>query len=73
MKILNFGSMNIDKTYSLEHIVRPGETVNSIKYEEFIGGKGLNQSVALAYAGAEVWHAGLVGKLDGLALVLIPV
>lgn len=69
LKILNFGSMNIDKTYSLEHIVRPGETVNSIKYEEFIGGKGLNQSVALAYAGAEVWHAGLVGKLDGLALV----
>ena len=69
MKILNFGSMNIDKTYSLEHIVRPGETVNSMKYEEFIGGKGLNQSVALAHAGAKVWHAGLVGSLDGGPLV----
>ena len=69
LKILNFGSMNIDKTYSLEHIVRPGETVNSMKYEEFIGGKGLNQSVALAHAGAKVWHAGLVGSLDGGPLV----
>ncbi len=68
MKILNFGSLNIDKTYTVQEIVKPGETISSLKYEEFIGGKGLNQSVALAKAGAEVWHAGLIGS-DGGPLI----
>lgn len=65
MKILNFGSLNIDKTYTVQEIVKPGETISSINYEEFIGGKGLNQSVALAKAGADVWHAGLIGSDGG--------
>lgn len=68
MKILNFGSLNIDKVYKVDSVVRPGETINSLSYEEFIGGKGLNQSVALARAGADVWHAGLIGKIDGQCL-----
>lgn len=46
MKILNFGSLNIDYTYSLEHIVQPGETITSRSLEVFPGGKGLNQSIA---------------------------
>ena len=61
MKILNFGSLNIDYVYSVEHFVRAGETLASDKLELFAGGKGLNQSVALARAGAEVYHAGLIG------------
>lgn len=68
MKILNFGSLNIDKTYQVEHFVQPKETVQALAYEEFCGGKGLNQSVALALAGAEVYHAGAVGA-DGSALL----
>lgn len=64
MKILNFGSLNIDYTYSLEHIVQPGETITSRSLEVFPGGKGLNQSIALARAGADVYHAGLIGS-DG--------
>ena len=64
MKILNFGSLNIDYTYSLEHIVQPGETITSRSLEVFPGGKGLNQSIALARAGANVYHAGLIGS-DG--------
>ena len=60
MRILNFGSLNIDDVYSVEHFVRPGETVSPISYQQFPGGKGLNQSVALACAGAKVCHAGLV-------------
>lgn len=64
MKILNFGSLNIDYVYSLDHIVAPGETITSNKMEVFPGGKGLNQSVALAKAGAEIYHAGMVGA-DG--------
>lgn len=62
MKVLNFGSLNIDYVYSVDHIVQGGETILSDKVETFCGGKGLNQSVALANAGVPVYHAGLVGK-----------
>ncbi len=66
--ILNFGSLNIDHVYQVEDFVRPGETIPSIGYNRVPGGKGLNQSVALARAGAHVYHAGKVGE-DGLFLV----
>ena len=69
MKILNFGSLNIDYVYQVDHIVKPGETVSSHKMQVFPGGKGLNQSIALAHAGAEVWHAGCIGTKDGAFLV----
>nr|WP_308627228.1 ribokinase [uncultured Eisenbergiella sp.] len=67
MKILNFGSLNIDKVYKVPHFVRPGETISSRSYECFPGGKGLNQSIAVSRAGAAVFHAGTIGK-DGLFL-----
>ena len=66
MKILNFGSCNIDYVYSLDHIVAVGETETSDKLEIFPGGKGLNQSIAAARAGAKVYHAGCVGEDGGL-------
>lgn len=69
MKILNFGSLNIDRTYTVKDIVKPGETISSIDYQEFIGGKGLNQSISLSKSGASVWHAGLVGESDGQQLI----
>lgn len=65
MKILNFGSLNIDNVYRVDHFIRPGETMSSLGMEVFCGGKGLNQSIAIARAGAQVWHAGAVGKSDG--------
>lgn len=65
MKILNFGSLNLDKVYTLPHFPRPGETLAAEKVETFCGGKGLNQSVALARAGGSVFHAGCVGASDG--------
>jgi len=61
MKILDFGSINIDDVYSVEHFVRAGETMATLGYEQFCGGKGLNQSIALARAGAKVYHACVVG------------
>lgn len=64
MKILNFGSCNIDYVYSLNHVVCTGETEQTHSMNIFPGGKGLNQSIALAKAGAEVYHAGCIGK-DG--------
>lgn len=68
-RVLNFGSLNIDYVYSLEYFVRAGETVISDCREIFVGGKGLNQSVALGSAGAKVYHAGAVGTEDGQMLV----
>jgi len=64
MKILNFGSLNLDLVYQMPHFVRAGETLSSTAFSRNVGGKGLNQSVALAKAGAEIYHAGLVGE-DG--------
>ena len=62
MRILNLGSINIDHVYEVEHFVRPGETLSSSSYKIFAGGKGFNQSIALARAGAVTCHAGKVGK-----------
>ncbi len=64
MRILCFGSLNIDKVYQVDHILLPGETLSASDVQEHCGGKGINQSVALARAGADVWHAGLIGP-DG--------
>lgn len=68
MKVLCFGSLNIDYTYKVEHFVQKGETISSQSLQVFSGGKGLNQSIALAKAGAEVYHAGAIGT-DGRFLL----
>ena len=64
MKVLNIGSMNLDLVYSVDHIVQPGETEASFALDTFLGGKGLNQSMALAKAGVEVYQGGMIGE-DG--------
>ena len=61
MRIINFGSLNIDKVYQVEQFVRPGQTITAKDYAVAAGGKGLNQSLAAARAGAEVLHAGAIG------------
>ena len=61
MRVLNFGSLNLDYVYQVDHFVRPGETLSSISRAVKLGGKGLNQSIALARAGAKVAHAGCIG------------
>jgi len=68
MKILNFGSLNLDHVYSVDHFVREGETLASYSMNDFLGGKGFNQSIALARAGCAVYHAGKIG-VDGGALL----
>ena len=64
MKVLNIGSMNLDHVYTVDHIVEPGETQSSTQLQLFLGGKGMNQSVALAKAGVEVYQGGMIGE-DG--------
>lgn len=61
MKIINFGSLNIDRVYSVANFALPGETIHANSLQIYPGGKGLNQSLAAARAGAEVIHAGAVG------------
>jgi ribokinase len=64
MRILNFGSINIDHVYEVAHFVQPGETIRCLRYHRNAGGKGLNQSIALSRAGAQTFHAGVIGD-DG--------
>ena len=68
MKVLNMGSMNLDYVYSVDHIIQPGETEATGSRNIFLGGKGINQSCALAKAGVEVYHAGMIGA-DGQAFL----
>lgn len=67
MKFLVFGSLNIDRVYSLKHLPEKGETLSCDKYEIHVGGKGLNQAVSLSKAGADVYMAGCIGE-DGKML-----
>lgn len=67
-KVINFGSLNIDHVYTVDHFVQPGETTSALSFELLPGGKGLNQSVALAKSGGIVHHAGKVG-IDGIWLI----
>jgi ribokinase len=62
MKVAGIGSLNIDYVYQMAHFIRPGETAPCKKLTIGCGGKGLNQSVALAQAGAETYHVGLRGQ-----------
>ncbi|MGJ8513201.1 ribokinase [Carnimonas bestiolae] len=63
--IYNFGSINIDNVYRVPHLVTPGETLASLSYSQVLGGKGSNQSLALARAGAQVSHIGAIARGDG--------
>lgn len=64
MKVLVYGSLNIDLLYSVDHIVKPGETISSTSLVKSAGGKGANQAAALAKAGLAVYMAGKIGS-DG--------
>ena len=67
-KILSFGAMNLDYVYGVNHFARAGESLAVNSFETYYGGKGLNQSIAIARAGGIVHHAGVVGK-DGMKLI----
>ncbi|MDJ0822166.1 MAG: ribokinase [Paracoccaceae bacterium] len=64
MTIFNLGSINIDRTYRVPHIPVPGETLAATAFQQGLGGKGTNMSVAAARAAARATHIGAVGP-DG--------
>ena len=71
MKILSFGSLNIDYVYSVPHFVKKGETLSAKELNVYTGGKGLNQSIALARAGGKVFHAACIGEDGDMLLELL--
>lgn len=65
--IYNLGSLNLDQIYHVPHHVASGETLSAKSFRVGAGGKGCNQSIACALAGAKVFHAGCIGS-DGAML-----
>ena len=55
------GSINVDLVVTAERLPSPGETVLGGRFAIHDGGKGANQAVAAARAGAEVLMIGAVG------------
>lgn len=68
MAILNFGSINVDIVFEVSHIPSPGETISALRTAKGAGGKGLNQSIAIARAGGNVRHFGAINGVDGWLL-----
>ena len=64
MTIYNLGSINIDHIYTLPHLVRAGETLVATDMQSALGGKGANQSIAIARAGGQVRHGGMINQAD---------
>ena len=63
-----FGSLNVDYVFQVAQLPAPGETVLATNMEVLPGGKGGNQALAAAKAGAKVHMVGAVGK-DGLGAI----
>jgi len=64
MTMLNVGSINWDRVLRVPHFPAPGETLQANSVEVGLGGKGLNQTVAIARTGGAVRHVGAVGATD---------
>ena len=66
MKVLCFGSANLDHVYKVDHFTVPGETQGCLEYNIKCGGKGVNQVIAMALAGNDTYFAGIIGSDGGL-------
>lgn len=58
MRVIYFGSPKINQACLVDRFVRPGKTIPRLEYTQFGSGKGINPSIALARAGAAVFHNG---------------
>ena len=65
-----FGSLNVDYIFQVSQLPAPGETVLASNMQVLPGGKGANQAVAAARAGAKVSMVGAVGR-DALSKIAL--
>ncbi|HEY5528489.1 MAG TPA: ribokinase, partial [Thermoleophilia bacterium] len=56
------GSINVDTTFGVSHVPRPGETILTLRKSVGAGGKGANQAVAAASLGSKVAFLGCIGE-----------
>jgi len=70
MKVVVFGSINMDLVVTTPHLPQPGETLAGHSFFTAPGGKGANQAVAAARLGAETVMVGRVGN-DSFAMPLL--
>ncbi|MFP6745896.1 MAG: PfkB family carbohydrate kinase, partial [Alphaproteobacteria bacterium] len=68
--IVVFGSINVDLVVPVDSLPQTGETVLAPSYLTVAGGKGANQAVAVARAGANTHMIGCVGR-DGFAEIAL--
>jgi ribokinase len=69
-RVIVAGSLNADLVLRVDRLPSAGQTVHALDWARGSGGKGLNQAVAAADAGAAVKLIGCVGgDADGRALV----
>ncbi len=69
--IFNFGSINVDHVYRVADMPLPGETLTAASYQKLLGGKGINQSIAIARAGGQPVHVGAVGSDDSWTMAQV--
>ena len=60
-RVVVLGSLNVDEVWQVARLPRPGETVLALASHRYAGGKGGNQAVAAARAGARVRMVAAVG------------
>lgn len=61
-KVTVVGSINLDTNLRVKRMVKPGETIHAKEHYSAGGGKGANQAVAAARAGAQTTFIGAVGN-----------
>jgi ribokinase len=68
-EVVIVGSANVDLVLAVQRIPRPGETLLASDLTRGPGGKGANQAVAAARAGASTAFVASLGDDDGAALL----
>ena len=66
MKLISIGSANIDKVFLVDHFPVSGEAMHTEALNTYVGGKGVNQAIAIGKAGSKVVYGGKIGGDGGI-------
>jgi ribokinase len=70
LTILVLGNATVDRTYAVDRLPVPGETLLAASHMVDAGGKGLNQAVTAHRAGATIRFVAAIGHDAGAGLIL---